>query len=294
MTEAIVQPMRRSKWRTRRAAKKRAQIATYLVLTLGGIIILVPFFWMVSTSLKDQQNIYLWPPQWLPNPVRFSNYDKARSLIPLATYAKNSAIIVASVICGTVLSCSFTAYGFARLRAPGRDLIFFIVLATLMLPTTVTLVPTYIGFNKLGWINTFRPLIIPAFFGSPFYIFLLRQFYLSIPRDLEEAAKLDGASPYRIWWDVFLPLSKPALATVAVFTFFTTYNDFFGPLIYLTDDAKLTLAVALSFFNGSPDSGPQMHLLMAMTVLVTLPSLIVFLLAQKYFVRSIVTTGIKG
>jgi multiple sugar transport system permease protein len=285
---------RRAGWRTRRAAKTRARIATYVVLTLGGIIIMIPFFWMISTSLKAQSNIYLWPPQWIPNPFRFSNYDDARSLIPLATYAKNSFIIVASVMFGTVLSCSFTAYGFARLRAPGRDFIFIIVLATLMLPTTVTLVPTYIGFNKLGWINTFRPLIIPSFFGTPFYIFLLRQFYLSIPRDLEEAAKLDGANPYRIWWDVFIPLSKPALATVAVFTFFTTYNDFFGPLIYLTDDAKLTLAVALSFFNGSPDSGPQMHLLMAMTVLVTLPSLLVFLIAQKYFVRSIVTTGIKG
>jgi ABC-type glycerol-3-phosphate transport system permease component len=158
----------------------------------------------------------------------------------------------------------------------------------------VTLVPLYIGFNKIGWINTFWPLIAPAFFGTPFYIFLLRQFYLTIPRDLEEAARLDGASPYRIWWDIFLPLSKPALATVAVFTFFITYNDFFGPLIYLSDDSKRTLAVALSYFNGSPDAGPQMNYLMAMTLLVTIPSLVVFLVAQRHFVRSIITSGIKG
>jgi multiple sugar transport system permease protein/sn-glycerol 3-phosphate transport system permease protein len=294
MTEATWQHTRRSAWRSRHAVRLRSQFATYLVLGLGAIVITVPFFWMVSTSLKQQSDVYLYPPEWIPNPIRWANYDDVRSLIPFLTYARNSFIIVASVMFGTVLSSSFTAYGFARLRAPGRDFIFIIVLATLMLPTTVTLVPLYIGFNKLGWINTFRPLIVPAFFGTPFYIFLLRQFYLSIPRDLEEAAKLDGASPYRIWWSIFLPLSKPALATVAVFTFFTTYNDFFGPLIYLTDDSKRTLAVALSYFNGSPDAGPQMHLLMAMTVLVTIPSMVVFLIAQRHFVRSIVTTGIKG
>ncbi len=281
-------------WRTRSATRLRTQIATYAILGLGTVVIMVPFFWALSTSLKPRPNIYLYPPQWFPDPLRFANYVDVMSLIPFLTYARNSFIIVAGVMVGTVLSSSFTAYGFARLRAPGRDFIFLIVLATLMLPTTVTLVPLYIGFNKLGWINTFRPLVVPAFFGTPFFIFLLRQFYLSIPRDLEEAAKLDGASPYRIWWDIFLPLSKPALATVAVFTFFTTYNDFFGPLIYLTDDSKRTLAVALSFFNGSPDAGPQMHLLMAMTVLVTIPSLIVFLLAQRHFVRGVITTGIKG
>lgn len=281
-------------WRSRRAVRLRTQVVTYAVLGFGTAIILVPFFWMLSTSLKTNQDIYVFPPQWIPDPARFANYSDVMTLLPFWTYARNSLIIVASVVFGTVLSSSFTAYGFARLHAPGRDVIFIVVLATLMLPTTVTLVPLYIGFNKIGWVNTFWPLIAPAFFGTPFYIFLLRQFYLTIPRDLEDAARLDGASPYRIWWDVFLPLSRPALATVAVFTFFITYNDFFGPLIYLTDDSKRTLAVALSFFTGSPDAGPQMNYLMAMTLLITIPSLVVFLIAQRHFVRSIVTTGIKG
>ena len=281
-------------WRSRRSIRLRTQLITYVVLGLGAVIIMVPFLWMLSTSLKTNQDIYVFPPQWIPDPVRVANYGDVMSLLPFWTYARNSFIIVASVVFGTVLSSSFTAYGFARLRAPGRDAIFIVVLATLMLPTTVTLVPLYIGFNKIGWVNTFWPLIAPAFFGTPFYIFLLRQFYLTIPRDLEEAAKLDGASPYRIWWDIFLPLSKPALATVAVFTFFITYNDFFGPLIYLTDDSKRTLAVALSYFNGSPDAGPQMNYLMALTLLVTIPSLVVFLIAQRHFVRSIITSGIKG
>lgn len=281
-------------WRSRRAVRRRTQAITYAVLGLGAAIIMIPFLWMLSTSLKTNQDIYVFPPRWIPDPARFANYSDVMTLIPFWTYARNSFVIVACVVIGAVLSSSFTAYGFARLQAPGRDFIFIVVLATLMLPTTVTLVPLYIGFNRIGWVNTFWPLIAPAFFGAPFFIFLLRQFYLTIPRDLEDAARLDGASPYRIWWDIFLPLSKPALATVAVFTFFTTYNDFFGPLIYLTDDSKRTLAVALSYFNGSPDAGPQMNYLMAMTLLVTIPSLVVFLIAQRHFVRSIITSGIKG
>ncbi|MDQ4099895.1 MAG: carbohydrate ABC transporter permease [Chloroflexota bacterium] len=279
---------------SRRASELRANIATLIILSLGAVIILMPFFWMISTSLKDQGDVYLYPPEWIPRPLQWVNYQDVLTLVPMARYALNSLFIVTSVMIGTILSCSFTAYGFARLRAPGRDFIFLIVLATLMLPTTVTLVPTYIAFNNIGWINSFKPLIIPAFFGTPFYIFLLRQFYISLPRELEESAKLDGATAYRIWWDLMLPLSLPALATVGVFTFIATYNDFFGPLIYLSDESKRTVAVALSYFNGSPDAGPQMHLLMAMTVLATVPSLIVFLLAQRVFVQGIVTTGLKG
>ena len=285
---------RTRRFSSRRLGQIQATVATMLILAIGGIVILLPFFWMLSTSLKEQQDTYAYPPEWIPNPLQWVNYQTVLDLVPIARYALNSFIIVACVLFGTLLSCSFTAYGFARLRAPGRDAIFFVVLATLMLPTTVTLVPTYIAFNNLGWINSFLPLIVPAFFGTPFYIFLLRQFYLSLPRELEESAKLDGANSYRIWWDMMLPLSLPALATVAVFTFIATYNDFFGPLIYLSDESKRTIAVALSYFTGSPDAGPQMHLLMAMAVLATIPSMVVFLLAQRLFVQGIVTTGLKG
>ena len=282
------------RWRTKRSGDSRAKLLTLILLCIGTVVIMVPFYWMVSTAFKDRSQLYAYPPQWIPNPIRYQNFSEAASLVPIWTFARNSAIIVTGVMIGTLLSCSLAAYGFARLRAPGRNLIFFVLLATLMLPSTVTLVPTYIGFNRLGWINSFAPLIVPAFFGSPFYIFLLRQFYMTIPRDLEESARLDGASSFRIWWNIILPLSKPVLATVAVFTFFATYNDFFGPLIYLNDQSKQTVAVALSYFTGSPTVGPQMHLLMAMATLAIVPSLLMFLLAQRYFVQSIVTTGLKG
>jgi multiple sugar transport system permease protein/sn-glycerol 3-phosphate transport system permease protein len=195
---------------------------------------------------------------------------------------------------GTMLSCSFAAYGFARLRAPGRDLIFMLVLATLMLPGAVTLVPTYLMFNAIGWINTFLPLIVPAYFGSAFFIFMLRQFYLTIPIELEEAARIDGAGVYRIWWSIIVPLSRPVLATVAVFTFVGTYNDFFNPLIYLSRDEQRTIAVALSYFSGSPRIGPQMHLMMAAVAASIVPPMLLFLGAQRYFVRGIVLSGIKG
>jgi multiple sugar transport system permease protein len=292
-TREIVDP-RVSRWRTRQAAEARARVVTIAVLSIGTLVILFPFAWMLSTALKEQADLYLYPPEWIPNPIRFQNFSETLSLVPFWTFARNSAIVVGGVMLGTLLSCSWAAYGFARLRAPGRDFIFLLLLATLMLPTTVTLVPTYIVFNKLGWLNSFKPLIVPAFFGTPFYIFLLRQFYLSIPKELEESARLDGATSYRIWWSIMLPLSKPVLATVAVFTFFATYNDFFGPLIYPSDESKQTLAVALNYFAGSPDAGPQLHLLMAMAVMATIPSLLIFLVAQRYFVQSIMTTGIKG
>ncbi|CAN5546901.1 carbohydrate ABC transporter permease [soil metagenome] len=278
----------------RSTAERRSIIASIVLLTLGSLVILLPFAWMITTSLKAQGDVYLYPPKWIPNPPQWSNYREVLDVIPFWRFAANTAMIVTAVMFGTVLSCSFAAYGFARLRAPGRDVIFLLILATMMLPATVTLVPTYIAFNKIGWIDSFRPLIIPAFFGNPFYIFLLRQFYLSLPKELEESAKLDGASTYRIWWNIMLPLSKPALATVAVFTFVATYNDFFGPLIYLSSESKRTIAVALSYFSGSPRSGPQMHLLMAMTILSVIPSVIVFMLTQRLFVRGIATSGLKG
>jgi multiple sugar transport system permease protein len=267
------------------------RVASYAVLSLGGLVILMPFFWMLSTALKKPADVYKFPPVWFSSP-RFENFSEALSLVSFYQYTVNTVIVVSLVVFGTLLSCSFSAYGFARLRAPGRDVIFLVLIATIMLPTTVTLVPTYIVFNYLGWINSFKPLVVPAFFGVPFFIFLLRQFYLTIPRELEDAARIDGAGPFRIWWSIMLPLSKPALATVAVFTFVAAYNDFFGPLIYLTDESKWTIAVALSYFQGSPRIGPQMHLLMAATTMAAIPSILVFLFAQRYFVRGIVLSGI--
>jgi multiple sugar transport system permease protein len=281
-------------WRTRRGQRRIATVAIFLTLCVGAAVVLLPFFWMLSTALKRADQVYLSPPVWVPIPPQLGNFVEVLTRVPFHRYALNTFIIVSLVMVGTLFSCSFAAYGFARLKAPGKDLIFMLVLATLMLPGAVTLVPTYLMFNSIGWVDTFLPLVVPAFFGSAFYIFLLRQFYMTIPVELEDAAKIDGASVYRIWWSIMLPLSQPVLATVAVFTFVATYNDFFTPLIYLSDEDNYTIAVALSFFQGSPRIGPQMHLLMAAVTMSILPPLLLFMAAQRYFVRGIVMSGIKG
>ncbi len=271
----------------------RPQVAVRItVLTLGAFAVLTPVFWTILTSLKTAQQTLAIPPVWI-FPPQWSNYAEVLKIVPFQNYALNTAIVVTGVVVGTLLSCSFTAYGFARLRAPGRNAIFGVLMATMMLPSTVTLVPTYIVFNKIGWLNTFLPLIVPAFFGGAFFIFMFRQFYMSIPKELEEAARIDGASYFRIWWSIFLPLSMPVIATVMVFTFVGTYNDFFGPLIYLTDSSKWTISVALSTFGGSPRIGPQMHILTAATMIAAAPSIVVFLLAQRYYVNGISVAGVN-
>lgn len=263
-----------------------------LILSIGAFLVMVPVFWTILTSLKTGPQTLEIPPVWIFEP-QWSNYAEVLNLVPFQNYALNTAIVVTGVVIGTLLSCSFCAYGFARLRAPGRNAIFGALMATMMLPATVTLVPTYIVFNKIGWLNTFLPLIVPAFFGGAFFIFLFRQFYLSIPKEVEEAARIDGAGYFRIWWSMFLPLSLPVIATVTVFTFVGTYNDFFGPLIYLTDESKWTISVALSSFGGSPRIGPQLHMLTAATMIAAAPSIIVFLLAQRYFVRGASVAGVN-
>lgn len=264
------------------------------ILLLGAVVIMIPFFWMLTTSLKRAGDVYISPPQWIPPDPQFVNYATAISRLNFTVHATNTFMIVTLVMIGTLFSASFAAYGFARLNAPGRDFIFMVLLGTLMLPWAVTMVPTYLMFNAMGWVNTFLPLIVPAFFGNAFYVFLMRQFYITIPRELEESAMIDGATIYQIWWYIMLPLSGPVLATIAVFTFVGTYNDFFTPLIYLNDESKRTIAVALTYFQGSPRIGPQMHLLMAAVTMSIVPPIILFILAQRYFVRGIAMTGIKG
>jgi ABC-type glycerol-3-phosphate transport system permease component len=202
--------------------------------------------------------------------------------------------VTGAAMVGEILSCSLVAYGFARLRFPGKGPLFICVLATILLPIYAIAIPRFILFRTLGWTNTLLPLTVPAFFGgSAFFIFLFRQFFMGIPRELEEAARIDGAGYLRIWWTIFLPLSWPVIATVTVFTFIASYNDFFGPVIYLSDESKYTIAVALSYFSGSPRIGPQMHLTMAATTIAALPSILVFLLAQRYFIRGIAVSGVN-
>jgi multiple sugar transport system permease protein len=280
---------------TPRRSRPRLPLATLIrliVLSIGCFVVLMPVVWMLLTSLKAPSQVFVMPPIWLFSP-QWHNYVDVLTLVPFQKYILNTATIVGMVVLGTLLSCSLCAYGFARLKAPGRNAIFYVLMATLMLPTTVTLVPTYIVFNQIGWLNTFKPLILPAFFGSAFFIFLFRQFFLGIPKELEEAARIDGASYLRIWWTIFLPLSWPVIATVTVFTFIGAYNDFFGPVIYLSEESKYTIAVALSYFSGSPRIGPQVQLTMAATTIAALPSILVFLFAQRYFIRGIAVSGVN-
>ena len=270
------------------------RILTYILLIGGGVVIMTPFFWMISTSLKKQWDVYQFPPVWIPSPPQWQNYSQALTVYPFQTYLLNTLTIVLFTVTGTLLSCSLAAYGFARLRAPGREVIFVVLLGTMMLPYTVTMIPVFMLFNRLHWVDTFKPLIVPSFFGSAFYIFLLRQFFLSIPRELEDAARIDGCSPLMSYWRIVLPLSKPALATVAIFTFMDSWNDFLGPLIYLSDESHRTLALALAYFQGSARIGPQMHLMMAVAFVILIPPLLLFFFAQRLFIQGIVFTGVKG
>lgn len=268
----------------------------YVVLAGLGILFLIPFAWMVSVSVHDVSSVFAQPFRWIPDRFRWENYSRVTALLPFWRYTLNTVIITALVLTGTLLSCSLVAFGFSRLRFRGREPLFALCLSTMMLPGQVTMIPLYILFARLGWVDTYLPLVVPAFFGSPFYIFLLRQFFLTIPREYDQAAMLDGASQLRIYWSIILPLARPALATVALLTFVGTWNDFFGPLIYLNSPEKATLTLGLSMLKSQViGSGmTQWNLLMAGAVLIMLPNVVVFFLAQRHFVRGITIGGLRG
>ena len=265
----------------------------YLVLIALSVLILSPLGWMVSTALKERQQIFTYPPEWIPAPALWSNFRESLSVYPFWRYASNTLIIATLNVIGVLITASMAAYAFARLRFPGRDLIFMILLSTLMLPFAVLMIPRYIQFRELGWLDTWLPLIVPNWFGgSVFFIFLLRQFFRTIPRDLSDAAKIDGASEFRIYWQIVLPLSKPALAVVAVFVFLDTWNDFLAPLIYLTSPSKYTVSLGLAQFMGNYTT--QWAYLMAASTLMIIPTIALFIVAQRYFVHGVVLTGVKG
>jgi multiple sugar transport system permease protein len=259
-------------------------------------LFMIPFVWMLSVSLQDAQGVFAQPFQWVPRSPRWENYASALSAIPFGRYVLNTAVITASVLVLTLLSCSLVAFGFARLRFRGRDFFFAVCLSTMMLPGQVTMIPLYMAYARLGWVDTYLPLIVPSLFGSPFYIFLLRQFFLTIPREYDEAALLDGAGRLRIYWSIILPLARPALATVALFCFIGTWNDFFGPLIYLNSPEKATLTLGLNMLKSQiiGTGTVQWHVLMAASVLIMLPNVIVFFFAQKHFIRGIQVGGLRG
>ncbi|HLG50368.1 MAG TPA: carbohydrate ABC transporter permease [Chloroflexota bacterium] len=265
----------------------------YFCLIAFGLTFILPYFWMVSTSLKQTGYEFQYPPVWIPNPVVWRNYVDTWNLLPFALWFWNTIVIVVLSMAGAILTASMAGFGFARLRFPGRGLLFTLCLSTMMLPSIVTLIPKFILFTALGWVNTNLPLWVPSWFGGDaFFIFLCRQFFLGIPRELDEAARIDGASSWRIYAQIVLPLSRPVLATMAVFAFQGSWNDFLGPLIYLPDREKMTLAVGLNTMLGMYQT--NWNYLMAASTLMTLPIVVLFFLAQRHFVRGIATTGLAG
>jgi len=265
----------------------------YATLIIGSIVFIFPFAWMLSTSLKVREQLLVFPPIWIPNPVRFANYIDAINYIPFFIYTKNTLYVCTLSVVGITLSSSLVAYGFARIDWPGRDTFFIITLSTMMIPFPVTMVPLYIVFMNLGWIGSFKPLWVPYWFSNAFNIFLLRQFFMTIPTELSDAARIDGCSELGIWGRLIIPLSKPALAVVALFQFMFSWRDFLAPLIFLTKQKMFTLSLGLQFYQ-SQHGGTEWHMLMAASTMVILPVIILFFLTQRTFIQGITLTGLKG
>lgn len=276
-----------------RSGRTWGRLAVWFLLLVGSLIMLMPFVWMISSSLKLETRVFEFPPQLIPDPVVWNNYVEALIYKPFGIYLKNTMIIVALNEVAILFSASYCAYGFARVRFPGREFWFGVVLATMMLPGVVTMIPTFIIFSKLKWIDTFLPMTVPFFFGGEaFNIFLLRQFFRSIPEELADAARIDGCSEHRIYWSLFMPLAKPALTTVAIFTFLNTWNDFMAPLLYLNSPENFTVSLGLATFRSVMRT--RWDLLMAATTAMTLPVIVLFFAGQRYFVKGVVLTGLKG
>ena len=277
----------------RRSRQRLTRVFATILLSFLAAFFLVPLLWMLSTSLKPLDQAF--NHEWIPNPVSWSNYPDALSCAPFNVYFRNSVIITVLLTAGAVLSSSLVAYAFARLRWPARDIWFSIVLATMMLPGTVTLIPRYILFSRIGWIDTFLPLILPHYLGvNAFYIFLLRQFFQGIPVEMSEAPRIDGAGELRILCQIVMPLAKPALATVTIFAFNQVWQDYLEPLVYLSSERNYTLQIGLTIFKASGGGLPLWNWMMAASLVSMVPVLAVFFLGQRYFVESLALTGVKG
>jgi multiple sugar transport system permease protein len=269
------------------------KIFVYVIMFLGLLLFAFPLYWMVITSLKDLGDVHKLPMSWIPNPLRWENFSTAFHDVPMLTYLWNTIWYTAITVFAVTLSSALVAFGFARLRARASTTLFALVLSTMMIPPQVTLIPQYLLFNQFNWIDTYLPLVVPAFGGSAFIIFLLRQFYLGISKDLDEAVKIDGGGYATIFFRMILPLSLPALATAGILEFMYRWNDLIGPLIYLSDGDKYPISLGLSNFTAVYSTTPW-NLLMAASLVAVLPPLLLFFFAQKYFIRGIVITGSKG
>ena len=283
--------------RRRRIRDQVRLIPVYVLLGVGGLFAFVPFIWMLSTSLKERQQLFVFPPTWIPDPIRFANYVEAWNALPFSAMLMNTIFVTALAMFGELASASLVAYGFARFSFPFRNALFLLMLSTMMLPWVVTLIPSFIIWRNLGQINTFDPLTVGSLFAwGPFYIFLLRQFFLTVSREIEEAAIVDGASSMQVFWHVMLPLVKPVLLAVAVLSFQGNWNNFRGALIYLQQPLeRFTMPLGLQFFQASiSNEAPRWHYMMAMSGLMALPILVLFFLAQRQFIEGIQLGGVKG
>ena len=302
MAQQVMRQPSVSRSATTPAARLSGRALLYLLVLIGAVVSMFPFFWTLVSSGKSIQEMYYYPPTlWPAAPQFLTNYTEVFTIVPFAQWFVNTVVVTVASLIGTVLSATIVAYAFARFRFPGRDVFFFITLATIMLPVEVTLIPTYLLFKNFNWIDTYWPLIVPSWFGGgAFNIFLMRQFMLTLPLDLDEAAKIDGANSWRILWTIIVPLCKPAIATMATLGFIGNWNNFLGALIFLNTESKYTLAVGMRYFQSAVAQGsasiskPQDHLLMGAAIMFALPCLILFFLAQRYFVQGIATSGIKG
>ncbi|EOS7745833.1 carbohydrate ABC transporter permease [Enterococcus hirae] len=273
--------------------RQTKKIVSYLLMTAIGLVLITPLLWMVFTSLKPMEEIVRYPPTFFPEKIVWQNYLDTITAFPFWRYARNTLLITVLVVFGNVLSNSFIAYGFAKLDFPGKKLMFALVLSTMMIPGFVTMIPQYVLFSKIGWVGTYLPLIVPSFFGNAFNIFLMRQFYLSINDELIEAAEIDGANHFYIWSRLMLPLTKPALITIAINSFNAAWNDFLGPLLYIQDQEKYTLQIGFQVFQNQATT--QWNYLMAGATLVLIPTILMFFFAQRYFIEGMdLTGGSKG
>ena len=262
-----------------------------LMIVIAAVLVF-PGFWMVASSLKTKGDLMTLPPRWLPSALNWQNYTAPWENLPFARFFMNSALITCMAMLGAVISSSFIAYGFARFNVRGRDFLFLFVLSTMMIPDAVTLIPRFILFARLKWIDTYLPLTVPFYFGSSFFIFLFRQFFSTLPRELDDAARIDGCSYLGVYARIILPLSKPALITASIFSFLWNWNDFLGPLVYVHSLEKYTAAIGLLFFQGQHYA--EWGQVMAMSTLMTAPVIILFLILQRYYVQGIALTGLKG
>ena len=278
----------------RQSVRRRITLAfVYLALVAGAVVILAPFLWMLSTALKVPGTEFIYPPQLFTRPLRWNNFSEGWGALPFTRWFFNTSVITLLSVTGAMVSSSLVAYGFARLEFPGRTILFVILLSTMMLPFHVRLIPMFITFRYLGWIDTYLPLVVPFFFGGvPFFIFLVRQFFLTIPLEMEDAAAIDGAGVFTTFLRIILPLSRPVLGVVGVFAFIRVWNDFLEPLIYIHSMDKMTLSLGLRFFQAQDFT--DWTRLMAVSIVVLVPSLVLFFVAQKYYIHGVVTTGIKG